>query len=225
MQPDGVLYSFVRHCWQRGRERGEERWRARKGERKTKRGVYWLQSPYTAAWNRLALFKSSSACSASSFSLCLCLSCLSGSDGAATVALCQAGCILVSTDTTPRRSPNLASIKVHLSGFYRNTIYCMFFLKRCSTVKIERWERKQRRQILGATEGSGEQRTGIRTKEQEYGFWGKVKLSLGLEGLQWAWWAKYGNWRRALSLPSTSKAFLKKKSRAMILSPNFHDVD
>lgn len=36
-------------------------------------------------------------------SLCLCLSCLSGSDGAAIVALCQAGWILVSTDTTPCR--------------------------------------------------------------------------------------------------------------------------
>lgn len=125
---------------ERGRERGGKRGgetESEKGRKKNKKKCL-LIAKSAAAWNRLALFKSSSACSASSFSLCLCLSCLSGSDGAAIAALCQAGCILVSTDTTPRRSPNLASIKVHLSGFYKNTIYCMFFLKRCSTVEIER---------------------------------------------------------------------------------------
>lgn len=55
-----------------------------------------------------------------------CLSCLNGSDGAATRALGQAGCIRVSTDLTPPQFA-LASIKVHLSGFYRTNNHSVFF--------------------------------------------------------------------------------------------------
>jgi len=41
----------------------------------------------------------------------------SGSGSCTAAALCQAGCTPASTDATPRRSPNLATIKVHLSWF------------------------------------------------------------------------------------------------------------
>lgn len=151
---DAARWCFVLICHTLLTEREEDRVRARKRARKTKRGVYWLQSWYSAAEKRLPPFKSSLNGLFFLISLCMCLSCLNGSDGAAMVALCQAGCILPSTDTTPRRSANLASIEVHLSSFYKNTIDCMFFLKG-GPEKWKRRDKKRDKKALKTQESKG----------------------------------------------------------------------
>lgn len=127
---DAARWCFVLICHTLLTEREEDRVRARKERKKNKKEVF-IDCKVSTLLPRTDFHCLNVALLVLHhlLSLCMCLSCLSGSDGAAIVALCQAGCVLAGTDTTPRRSPNLASIKVHLSGFYKNTIYCMFFLK------------------------------------------------------------------------------------------------
>lgn len=101
-------------------------------------------------------------------SLCPCLSCPSGSTGAARHggSSAKAGCAPVSEDATPRGSPNLAAADVHLSSLLNEgrAPSTPVFPQRCSGVAGE-----ERQKALGGGGVGEEQSNGCTGRSKKKG--------------------------------------------------------